>query len=237
MRPAPPGSLRADPGFECHRVAHEATDAPIPVQEGVDGFEAVMGCGDRHDPAAGAEPGKSVARLEMRHEGFHHRGRGRQVTADRNLLIFPSAEFPWGHAHLAPCPFDQEHCLRGILIEGTVQPPDEGGRGWFRQLAGGMLPVDRALQTDMRPGFDLEVATLFRRRQVAGERALDLARRRVVALDQVRIVAVHHPHQIGEAGGRAWVQTPAERLCRTRQRGDQIEDFGARFVEEAGFNA
>ena len=58
--------------------------------------------------------------------------------------------------------------------------------------------VDPVLDGDMRLGFELEVALFGVLAVVALERALDIDRVRVVALDQVAVVAVHRPHEIGE---------------------------------------
>ena len=117
-----------------------------------------------------------------------------------------------------------------------MQPANESGRCRFRQVAGGMVPVDLALQPDMRPRLDLEVAALLGRIELVGERPLDLARRRVMALDQVRVVAVHHPHELGQAFRRARMQAGTQAVRRTGQRRHEIDDLRAAGIEQAGLN-
>ena len=60
------------------------------------------------------------------------------------------------------------------------------------------------------PGPPVQVAPLLSGFELAVQRRLDFARRRVVAFDEVRVVAVHDPHGLGEAGGRAGMQSRAE---------------------------
>lgn len=45
-----------------------------------------------------------------------------------------------------------------------------------------------------------------------GQGTLNVAWGRVVALDQVGMVAVHHPHEVGQCRRRAWMQPRAERM-------------------------
>ncbi len=59
----------------------------------------------------------------------------------------------------------------------------------------------------------------------------------VVALDQVRVVTVHHPHEIGEIGRGAGVQPIAKPLRRRREAGEQIGDFDRDSVKQAGREA
>jgi len=90
--------MRADAGLKGHRMAHEAADAAVPVEERVDIVEPVMRGGDRHDAATCTERREPVARLEMRHEGVHLIGRWRLMPADRHLLGGCGAKYAGGHA-------------------------------------------------------------------------------------------------------------------------------------------
>ncbi len=63
----------------------------------------------------------------------------------------------------------------------------------------------------MGGGFELEVAPLLVLVEIACQRALDIARACVVALDQVAVIGVHDAHEIGEIGSRARMQALAER--------------------------
>ncbi len=79
-------------------MAHQATDAPVPVKEGVNIVQPVMRRRDREDARAGAERGEAVAAREMRHEGLNHRCRRWQVASDHHLMT----SFRGGTL-LAPC--------------------------------------------------------------------------------------------------------------------------------------
>jgi len=61
-----------------------------------------------------------------------------------------------------------------------------------------MAAVEVALHADMRSRLDLQAAALFDGVELIGERTLDLARRRVVPLDQVGIM-----DKFGKAAGSA----------------------------------
>ena len=63
----------------------------------------------------------------------------------------------------------------------------------------------------------LEIALLGVLAVVALERALDIDRVRVVPFDQVAVVAVHRPHEIGERGQQACGQGAAEAGALLRQ--------------------
>ena len=96
-----------------------------------------------------------------------------------------------------------------------------------------MLPVDLTLHPDMRARLKLEIAPLAGCIELILQRPDDLARCRVVALDQVRIVAVHDPHEVRQAFRRTGMQARSERAGGGGERGDQIDDLGGRLVQEA----
>ena len=135
------------------------------------------------------------------------------------------------HPDLASPSPDQQHRLGRVFIEGAMQPADECYRGRLGQVAGRVAPVDLALHPDMRACLELKVAALAGGIELIRQRALDLARRRVVALDQVRIVAVHHPHGSASAAAERGCRRAPRALRRSRQRGDQIDDLGGGFVQ------
>ena len=70
--------------------------------------------------------------------------------------------------------------------------------------------VDPSLDGDMGFGLELEIALLRIVAVIVLERALDIDRVSVVAFDQVAVVAVHRPHEIGERGQHALRQAAAE---------------------------
>jgi hypothetical protein len=85
--------------------------------------------------------------------------------------------------------------------------------------------------------FQLQIAPLFGGVELVGQCALDVARRGVVTFDQVRVVAVHHPHETSEPCGGTRMQTGAEGVGGPGQRCNEIDDLRALFVEEARLNS
>ena len=65
-------------------------------------------------------------------------------------------------------------------------------------LAGKGPLVDPPLHGDMRPRLKLQVALLQIGAVVVPQRPLDVDRVGVVAFDEIRVVAVHRPDQIGQ---------------------------------------
>jgi len=67
--------------------------------------------------------------------------------------------------------------------------------------------VDPSLDGYVSPRFDLQVSFMRVRTILVSQSALDVHRMRVVAFDQVGIIAVHRPDQLGErfqdTGGQA----------------------------------
>src|SRR5208337_1514797 len=155
----------------------EAADAPIAVQEGVNVVEPVVGRRDGQNTAAGSKFGKLVAPLKIRHERLYAIGRRRQVPADGNLMVEGGAKFSRRHADGAAVALNRQHGVGRILVEGAMQPADEGGGGRFRQIVEGMQSVHLALQADMRPRLYLEIAAFLGRIELVLKRPLDLARR------------------------------------------------------------
>jgi hypothetical protein len=90
---------------------------------------------------------------------------------------------------------DPKELIRKPLAEPLAQLAQPGDRkGTIIEPA----RVDPCLHGDMRLCFELEVAFLRIAAVVALERALDVDRMGVVPLDQVTVVAVHRPNQIGQ---------------------------------------
>ena len=96
--------------------------------------------------------------------------------------------------------------------------------------------VDLALNADMRASFNLEVPPILASVELVLKRAFNLAGRRVMALDQVGVIAVHNAHGLGEAGRRARVQTCAKRATPCREVGNEIKNLRACFLEKARFD-
>lgn len=94
-----------------------------------------------------------------------------------------------------------------------------------------MPSIDLALHTDMRARLQLKIAALAGVIELVFQRPDNLARRRVVPLDQVRIVAVHDPHEIRQPLRRSGMQVRPERARGGGERGDQIDDLGGHLVQ------
>ena len=66
-------------------------------------------------------------------------------------------------------------------------------------------------------GFELQIAVFGVLTVIALERAFDLDRVGVVAFDQVAVVAIHRPHQVGERGEQALRKGAPESSALLRQ--------------------
>lgn len=132
------------------------------------------------------------------------------MATDRNLVFGGGALGAGVHAHGPSRSLKHEHGLGGACVECAMQPANEIQRGGFREFAGRVPPVDFALDPDVRPRFQLQVAPILDRVELVGECVFDLARRGVVAFDAVGVVAVHDPHQVGQAGGSLGMQPRAQ---------------------------
>ncbi|MCY4316875.1 MAG: hypothetical protein OXC66_12285 [Roseovarius sp.] len=165
---------------------------PVPVEEGVHPEKPVMGTGrskDRLDPA-----GKAVGLV---HPFEKTRQRAR---ADGNV----PPDFDMARAQLAGRNgnffarlrvLDKEKLWRQEIAEAAVNLDDRRGRGRrFRHA----VFVDPFLDSDMRLGFELKVPLLRIGAVVVAHRALDVDGMGVVPFDEVAVVAVHRPHEIGE---------------------------------------
>jgi len=82
--------------------------------------------------------------------------------------------------------------------------------------------IDPALHGDMGLGFELEVAFLGVVAVILFQGALDIDRVRIMAFNQVAVVAVHGPHEIGQGGEHAFGQTTAKPGCMRGQFDCQI---------------
>jgi hypothetical protein len=116
----------------------------------------------------------------------------------------------------------------------ALEEIDTGGVG---QGAERELRVDALLDTNMSARFKLEIAALLIDIEIVPQSALDVPRPGSVALDQIRVVAVHHSHEVGETGGSAGMKPTAEPASGGRQLGEKVEQPAARFLQEAGLDA
>ena len=120
--------------------------------------------------------------------------------------------------------FDPQQIFGQHFAEAAVDFADGVGRDGAALEA---AAVDPLLDVDVRFGLELEVALLGVLAVVALEGALDIDRVRVVAFDQVAVVAVHRPHEIGERGQQAFGQGAPEAGALLRQLQGEIGQGGA----------
>jgi len=88
-------------------------------------------------------------------------------------------------------------------LMGAMQPENEVQRRRFGELVGGVQPINLALQSYMGARLNLEIAPVLGLVELTTDSPLDLARRRVVTLDQIRVLAIHHAHEVGQVRRRA----------------------------------
>jgi hypothetical protein len=132
--------------------------------------------------------------------------------------------------------FDTPELVGHLVVECLVHPGEERDRCWPGQSAFPMHLVDRPLNDDMGAGFKGEWSRLGLKLGPR-EGAFDVARARVVPLDQIRVVAVHHSDQICQFGCAVRVETLAEVRRLPLDLDRQVREAG-RYVllEEAWFN-
>jgi hypothetical protein len=70
--------------------------------------------------------------------------------------------------------------------------------------------------------FELEVASRVIRVEIICECTLDVARARVVSLDEVAVVAIHQANEIRQARRACRVQASTERRGRSNEVGDDV---------------
>jgi hypothetical protein len=117
-----------------------------------------------------------------------------------------------------------------------MQPADEIDRGRVGQRAGRVLAIDVALHADVRARLQLKIPALRGAVEPPLQGRLDLARRRVVTLDQVRVVAVHDPHGLRQAGSRACMHPCPEACRRPREAREEVDNLCSRLVQQAGLD-
>jgi hypothetical protein len=163
-----------------------------------------MGCGRCQDGLRLAEA--AINLLKALQEARHRRSADSDVVADGNVAL---AQFAGNDLHAFVCcrVFDPEQVPRQRCAEAAVDLADRAcGDGASVQAAG----IDPLLDGDMRLRFELEVALFGVAAIVAFQRTLDIDWVRVVAFDQVAVVAVHRTHERRKGGQQAFRQRAAE---------------------------
>ncbi|GEM_PF-3515618 len=164
-------------------------------------YKPMMGGGDRGNGVASAEP--AVAPLKMIEEARNGTGTDRDMAANLDITLtqlaglYPNTLATAGH-------FDPEQFLGQIFAEARMRLRETfGGVGTASKAAG----IDPFLDSDVRPGFELEIPLLRIVAEIVIERALDVYGVGVVSFDEIAVIAVHGPHEMGEGrlylGGQA----------------------------------
>lgn len=216
-------------------MRHEPTDAPVPIAERVDVVEAMVRDREGDDSLRRAEACHAEAPLEVRHEVGDVSAGGRPVSAHRDIVLRIAPVVPRDHEEGTVGPFDAKHRIRCVRVELAMEPADALLRGRLTVSAFGLQAIDLTLNPNMCASFALKVATRGVLVEVLRGRSLDVAWARVVALDQVAVVAVHHPSEVHEALGRRGMQPGAERRARADELRDPIGDLRRIRVERARF--
>ncbi|MEX2271067.1 MAG: hypothetical protein WD690_06330 [Vicinamibacterales bacterium] len=97
-----------------------------------------------------------------------------------------------------------------------MQPPNEFNGGGFRGLSLLAQSIHFRLHAHVRGGFHLEVSSSFLRIELSCERALNIARPRVVTFDEIAVVRVHQTDECRQVRGGQRMQGTAERGRRSR---------------------
>ncbi len=165
-------------------MGDHARDAAVEVDERVDPDKAVVGAGCGDDRAASAL--QPVHLAHVRQKARHGAGAGGDVLADLDKV---RSEFARDNRDLgAVWPVRDEQFRRQVLAEAPVDFAQAFGR---KRVVGQAARVDPALHLDVGDGFKLKVPFLGIGAEVLVQGAFDIDRVGVVALDQVRVVAVH----------------------------------------------
>lgn len=166
-------------------MRHEPCDAPTAVDERVNPRQPVMRSRRRQDDLGLAQP--AVLLFEPLQKARNRRWTDRYEVANCDVAGAPLAG---NDLHTLMCCgiFNPKHVLRQGCAEASVNLTE-------RFSSRGATPkrsiIDPLLDTDMRLRFQLEIALFRFPAVVALQRALDIDRVRIMALDQIAVVAVH----------------------------------------------
>ena len=144
--------------------------------------------------------------------GIERRNRSaarRYVATNRYFMPGLSTELPRRHHQITAGTGDVQHCLGSVTIKLAMQALDEIHGDGVWQSPGGVVGVDGLLQLDMGPGLNLEIPARLIGIEVVGESPFNIQGPRVVPFDEVRVVAIHDPHEFCQAGGGSRVQAGA----------------------------
>ena len=185
-------------------MRHQPRHAPVAVEEGVNPQQAVMGSGRGENRVRLAETAIG-GRETLQETGHGARAHG-AMPADPDMAFAQRA----GHdpdALLRVRLFDPEQVVGQVLAKPAVDFHEALGReGAVLQPAA----VDPFLDVDMGPGLELQGPLFGFGAVVFPERAFDIDRMGVVALNQVAVVAIHGADERGKPRPNAVRQAVAE---------------------------
>ena len=89
----------------------------------------------------------------------------------------------------------------------------------------------------MRRRLDLQIAVFWVAFELACQGPLDIARPRVMPLDEIAVIGVHDAHDAREIGGGARIEGMGELGGRRRKFGHDVGDFLGDLLKTRRFNA
>ena len=164
----------------------------------MDPQQPVVGGRHRDDPIDSTQLGGAVRGLKPGKEPGHRAGADGHMPAD---LHVPQSELtrPDARPIAGVGVFDPEQVIGQALAKLAMKRLDEcgacGGTLESGRRCGPRSTVQHGLDLDVGTRFELEPPLRSIRRVVGAQRAVDVDRMGVVALDEVAVVAVHRPHE------------------------------------------
>jgi hypothetical protein len=228
--------MRSDPGGVRHRVAHQPADASVAIGKRVDEVESMMRRRDSHDAARHSQFFEPVTTREVIHENIDVFARRRQVAPNGDILLGAISPFARSHAETTSVARDMKERIRRVTVEVSMEPTNEVDRSRLWRQVRSREVIDLFLNPHMRRGFGLEIASFHVRIEIPRQRALDIVWPGVVAFDQVAVVGVHQPHEIGEICRRAGMQRVSERSGGAGELSDDVGYRGWRRFKKRRFN-
>jgi hypothetical protein len=196
-----------------HRVRHKSRDAPIAVKERVYPQQSMMRCRRGEDCISLADT--PIDFLEMGKEARYRTRTDGNVSANAHVAMAQLAGND-AQTFMRVGLFDPEHVLGQRLAKTPMNVADAFCR---HGVAVQTATIDPTLDGDMRLRLKLEIALFRISAVVVLERPLDIDRVRVVAFDEIAVVAIHRSDEIGERPDDAgWKAT-----AKARRLGGEID--------------
>ena len=159
------------------------------------------------------------------------------MATHRHVMLLARPPLSGHHDQVTPFAVDSKHLFGSVAIELPVQPLYEVHRRRLGQAAVGCHSVYLELDAHMGCGLELQIAPAGIFIEVAGKRALDVSRARVMTLDEIAVVGVHDAHEVGEIGRRARMERITQPCSGGRQFGDGVRNCLPRLFQPGGLYA